>query len=113
MMNEEYKERWLTAFRSGKYKQGRRVLRGSKDHYCCLGVLCDVANPEGWEKDDTNAWCNEGVDYLPSDKVIDMTGFNHSHDFIRYNGEPHEIFVLNDTYKLSFDEIADLIEEQL
>lgn len=41
------KRKWLTALRSGKYKQGEGYLRQKNYHnkieYCCLGVLCDVA----------------------------------------------------------------------
>lgn len=34
------KDRWLTALRSGKYKQGRFSLYNKKDKdFCCLGVL--------------------------------------------------------------------------
>lgn len=37
----ELKAKWLTALRSGKYKQGKQALSlGGK--FCCLGVLKDV-----------------------------------------------------------------------
>lgn len=36
----ENKEKWITALRSGKYKQGRNQLYNpSTDQYYCLGVL--------------------------------------------------------------------------
>lgn len=41
-MNPEIKQKWITALRSGEYKQGKNVLRSNDDCYCCLGVLCDV-----------------------------------------------------------------------
>lgn len=43
--------RWVEALRSGKYKQGRGVLRTSNNSFCCLGVLADVYNPELWSSD--------------------------------------------------------------
>jgi hypothetical protein len=36
------KDRWLKALRSRKYKQGHMVLKSRDNHYCCLGVLCEV-----------------------------------------------------------------------
>jgi hypothetical protein len=47
-MNLEIKQKWLEALRSGKYEQGRRVLRSADDKYCCLGVLCDLIDPNAW-----------------------------------------------------------------
>ena len=39
---------WIKALRSDKYKQGRGLLRDKHDQYCCLGVLCDLIDPEAW-----------------------------------------------------------------
>jgi len=45
-VNKTIKKKWIAALRSGKYLQGRTVLRreslDGKDHFCCLGVLADV-----------------------------------------------------------------------
>lgn len=42
-MNENLKKRWITALRSGKYKQGiGKLYNPEKDTYCCLGVLCNI-----------------------------------------------------------------------
>lgn len=48
-MNPEVKEKWLTALRSGLYRQGHhRLKRGFLNpSHCCLGVLCEVASLEG------------------------------------------------------------------
>ena len=40
-MNNELRNLWVEALRSGKYKQGKGRLRDG-DTYCCLGVLCDL-----------------------------------------------------------------------
>ena len=35
----DIKEKWLTALRSGEYKQGKYYLKNDNNCYCCLGVL--------------------------------------------------------------------------
>ena len=52
------KRKWLAALRSGEYTQGRGFLAratgeeneaGEPLHeFCCLGVLCDIVDPNGW-----------------------------------------------------------------
>ncbi len=55
-MKARLKKDWIAALVSGDYEQGKFALRKtdtcfmdkdgkitSKDRYCCLGVLCDVA----------------------------------------------------------------------
>ena len=55
-MNKELIKKWITALRSGDYKQGKGTLAKIKtnsytgektERYCCLGVLADVAYQEG------------------------------------------------------------------
>ena len=49
-MNPEIKTLWLTALRSGEYKQATGYLKrdtGDGVGYCCLGVLCEVAVSQG------------------------------------------------------------------
>jgi hypothetical protein len=44
-MNKEIAERWCTALRSGKYRQGTGTLRQvtvGQVTFCCLGVLTDL-----------------------------------------------------------------------
>lgn len=48
ILTSELKAKWIAALRSGKYTQTAARLRSPTGH-CCLGVLCDVINPEGWE----------------------------------------------------------------
>lgn len=46
-INKEFKDKWLTALRSGEYEQGREQLYTASDNtYCCLGVACHLINPE-------------------------------------------------------------------
>lgn len=49
-MNEQIKTRWVEALRSKKYKQGTGYLHNrsnEQDYYCCLGVLCELAVADG------------------------------------------------------------------
>lgn len=55
-MNPEIKQLWLEALRSGKYTQGKSLLRPTESTYCCLGVLCQIAEERGICK------------YIPSDE---------------------------------------------
>lgn len=45
-MKSEVKELWVAALESGKYKQGRGVLRDDQQQFCCLGVLADLHRKE-------------------------------------------------------------------
>lgn len=40
-MNTKKLNQWITALRSGEYKQGKGYLKVDNE-YCCLGVYCDV-----------------------------------------------------------------------
>lgn len=121
-MNADVKKRWVEALRSGKYTQGRGSLRSRDDEFCCLGVLCDITEPDGWSKVyDGTHWTKDG---LPHVSVFERVGLP-----VMYSGdETGTVYVkageldrgheytsldrLNDR-GWSFTEIADLIEEQL
>lgn len=49
-MKRAIKQEWLTALRSGQFQQGHTVLHGVNEdgvhEYCCLGVLCSLAERE-------------------------------------------------------------------
>jgi hypothetical protein len=51
-MDNTLKQRWVSALRSGKYEQGRGMLRHKNDNgldcFCCLGVLCDIYDSSRW-----------------------------------------------------------------
>ena len=40
-MNPQIKQKWIEDLLSGKYIQGKKVLRSVDNEYCCLGVLCE------------------------------------------------------------------------
>jgi len=135
-MNKGLVRQWVEALRSGKYKQGRKALRNIDDSYCCLGVLCDISKNTldlTWEHD-SNDVCeseiytmekNGGVlpdsvwEYLGKDvnyKVnISTTNSKIPKSVIDSFIQPLShiyLVTLNDQYQLSFEQIADIIEEE-
>jgi hypothetical protein len=112
----ELKAKWLEALRSGKYQQAKGVLRDRTGAMCCLGVLCDVIRPDGWEVDHEiwrwreDATDNGHVQYLPV-RLRTRFGFNEMRD-----GNSIESVLANRNdgtsgYKRhTFAEIADFIE---
>lgn len=51
-MKAELKQKWVEVLRSGNYKQTNGWLRDDAG-YCCLGVLCDIVDSEGWGEIDS------------------------------------------------------------
>lgn len=115
-MNQEVKEKWVAALRSGEYEQGRGYLNRG-EQFCCLGVLCEVA-------------ITAGVD-LPKARLDNGTtkyGGNHTvlpsavrdwsdlpsllGDMVSISGKLEKLAGHNDDGR-SFVQIADAIETQL
>lgn len=139
-MNPEIKQRWLTALRSGEYKQGfsRLCLKNSdnEDTYCCLGVLCELAVQDGvvskTYKRETSEYEYKGsrpsrtlseLSVLPYEVVewgslpapnpeVSPRSLNLI-DRILANKRVVSLATLNDKTMLNFAQIADVIEEQL
>lgn len=119
-MDPEIKALWLTALRSGEFPQAIGALKNDKGN-CCLGVLCEVAvrNEVIPEVEYSEEWNNfyyvsMAYDCTPPDAVTKWAGlFNNDNPEVIYNGECVTLIDLNDSFKLSFLEIADIIEEQL
>lgn len=102
-MDADLKERWITALTDGTYEQGRGCLR-IRDQFCCLGVLDDVTDPEGWELGVDGVQRHRGsLCYLPFD-VLDDIGLSR---FMMAR-----LAELNDEGK-DFAYIAEVIREEL
>ncbi|MFE7797018.1 hypothetical protein [Nocardia sp. NPDC057440] len=123
-MNPDIKEKWVTALRSGEFKQGRAMLRSKNDQYCCLGVLSELAAKEGvvsraldineyGYRYGSNSWST-----LPS-AVASWAGLPWSDDIGMLPEKAAERYghpclaELNDSGHYSFPVIADVIEEWL
>lgn len=103
-MNAEIKAKWLDALRSGKYKQGTHTLQ-KNNCFCCLGVLCDIVEPEGWDEGVTDGMVlHDGVQDFPTDRFLEKVGL--------FADEAGTLAEMND-HGQSFAEIADYIEANL
>jgi hypothetical protein len=129
-LRPEIKERWLAALRSGEYKQARGRLgqfrkATSETSHCCLGVLCELAvqdrvidrvlisgdiNHDAFMYHATLGdlpW--KVVEWAFSDDPSPTASdprVPFGNGFMRLSG-------LNDMERLSFNQIADIIEENL
>lgn len=126
-MDQKIKQDWIDALRSGKFIQGFDVLNDIRTNtYCCLGVLCELANEAGVVKkdilDDSGAWSfynpldldDSSLAVLP-EAVQRWAGvnFNDVSIGISRKGDKRRATTWNDTKRASFAEIADMIEVSL
>lgn len=138
MMNPEIKERWVRALRSGKFPQGAGMLHrdwskgvggtDDKHHFCCLGVLCEIAVADGevesveiTGRDDfsgvftytttPNDMTSGNYHYLPL-AVREWAGIDDNDPEVTIDGRHARLSTFNDD-NVSFGTIADAIEEQL
>ena len=109
-MNQEAKQKWIEALRSGKYKQGQSCLKNTDNAYCCLGVLVHVFEAyhglkfdqkinDSYNAVEFGSFCSKSV---PPELVIDWLGITPKHQTLLMN--------LNDKHGCSFAGIADLLE---
>ena len=91
---------WTDALRSKNYKQGKSRLRNTNNTFCCLGVLCDLIDSKAWDHADRWNGCLLG---LP--KSIEK-------DLFKILNPDNSVMLMNDDFNLSFDDIADKIEEE-
>jgi hypothetical protein len=117
-MNSDIKQRWVDALRSGTYTQGEGRLR-TPTGYCCLGVLCDLYDPMNW---DGHSYVGE--QYTLPDIVSEWADIMNDPYFVSNNSQeygdavdldnPERVYLgsLNDDAKMSFAEIANVIEKE-
>ena len=124
-MNPEIKAEWVRRLKSGDYKQ---TIEGylkiekvpGQFEYCCLGVLCEIAQDNGilYQKDTPGVAgngiysvfsFNEGVAYLP-EAVRNWAGLHSTEGTYTLKLEHRSLIGDNDG-GTSFTEIADIIEE--
>jgi len=116
-MDSNVKSLWLEALRSGKYEQGVHTLN-SHGKFCCLGVLCEIAIDSGVvDKQETDSYViYDGYAInLPSASVIvwaDLPGKVPDPE-VTVDGNLINLTTINDSGDYNFNQIADIIEEQL
>lgn len=120
-------EAWVEALRSGEYSQTRGVLH-DKDGFCCLGVACDLAGKSGLKLDVISEYDLEENDityeYYSYDgirtvlplRVQEWLGISSDMGSFLLpiparSGEHNcSLTGANDEIKLTFTQIADLVE---
>lgn len=119
-MNIEVKKIWVEALRSGKYKQGRRKLHVvdapcGEHTYCCLGVLCELAEKSGICSMSINegTYGYDGATTLLPNSVMEWAGLNYAGGELNKDGEFTSLVKLNDFKEMDFVSIADIIEKYL
>ena len=114
-MNEEIKAAWVSALRSGEYEQGAGQLRGSDDKFCCLGVLCDLAEKAGivQARPFDNCWDYGGATGYTPAVVKDWAGLPGDGDGDGILEIERTLAEMNDSGNDGFAAIADRIEAEL
>ena len=112
---DAHRHEWLAALRSGKYKQGRMYLRDNNDNYCCLGIACEVAGVES-EIKQVSYDTLQAHFYQSSAMSLDKN-IQRYYGLRSGIGDPVNrnklitLSDLNDLKKLTFSQIADIIED--
>ena len=75
----EFRKRWISALKSGKYQQGRQFLNYN-GKYCCLGVACELLREDGILNSNINlgAVTYNNKKHFPPFEVIDILGIGNS-----------------------------------
>lgn len=114
-MNKQVKQRWIEALRSGEYQQTKSCLHNDQG-FCCLGVLTDLYvkdhSQHSWVLYDDRYKMIDETAILPT-QVREWSGLNGGNPLINdENKQPTSLAELNDR-GYTFEQIAELIEEQL
>ncbi len=128
-IDPEFKAKWTAALRSGEYEQGYGALHTLTNEFCCLGVVCDLLElpKEVVTRDSKEVYqyaVNEtstlghrkSIWFIPGDAFPDYSGFTGQEvlftcqqplDHSQVDWSPT---ILNDVAKLTFSQIADIID---
>lgn len=101
-------DKWIEALESGRYQQGKfHLKRPNENSYCCMGVYCDV-HP------DIEIQFDKAI-HLVTQLVWPST--QNESALARHIGFTNELArdlsQMNDTFNLSFEEIADVLKSCL
>ncbi len=117
---------WLRELRSGDYQQTTgRLVTG--DTFCCLGVLCNIT--AGYVRRENGfAWGGAFHETNPEHQTFKDLGFTEYVDVMLLKGKHaaglqkminsscnvgNVFTVLNDSLRITFNEVADFVEENL
>lgn len=82
-IDTDLRDRWIAALESGEYQQAdgrlrRASLHGDGDAYCCLGVLCNLLDPNAWDatEDGFQVWGDEKSIFIPPVEALARVGLD-------------------------------------
>jgi hypothetical protein len=105
-INPEYKTKWITALRSGRYAKCKKVLSfvsiNTTRSYSALGVLCDIVIQNNPELLDKIIWSSSNI----PDEVAKKVWLLKKDIQILLN-------VLNDEANMSFEDFSTFIEKNM
>lgn len=106
---QEVKDKWIEALQSGKYAQGTGALRSEDgEKFCCLGVLCDILDPGGWDSENDFSHSLQNLIYAESTHPEGFLPIDPERLYRRNAGGGD--FIDN---AQSFDQIANYIKEHV
>jgi len=121
--NKENIQKWVSALRSGKYKQGKNFLKSGETGnltYCCMGAACEVAKEnnvavkENQDKQHMGYYQFDGEDgYLPLSQWLGLDSSNPAIENPSLDKDEKYVSCsrANDILQMTFEEIADAIEK--
>lgn len=106
--------KWVEALRSGEYQQGKGNLRKG-ERFCCLGVACDVFKAQigvDWSNDQCGVFTFLGERNVLPSAVQDCLALTAGGSLDKRVERRAVLWSLNDSLDYSFDQIAQVIEDQ-
>lgn len=114
-MKREPKRQFVENLRSGKYTQVtgnlRKFLPSINDYgFCSLGVFCDTINPKIWQNGYRHGECSDYViRYINNIQCSNPRALHENFT----QEQMQQMVVLNDVDRLSLNQIADWVEENI
>ena len=105
-MDQQIKEKWVKALRSGEYKKGLGQLKNNQDiTYCCIGVLGVCNNLQLYNENDSKSVAIQPNSFKYNYGISELLGLT--------SDEERFLIKLNDNPYSTFEEIANHIENNL
>lgn len=111
-MNADVKREWVTALRSGEYKQAREQLCLPDGAMCCLGVLIDACIDGEWDAIEKREWQTEPIGWQFDGSSTGLSVMIRERVGMTYD-ETESLVELNDKRGWKFPAIAKWIEANL
>ena len=112
-INIEAFKKLVAMLRSGEYRQIYEQL-ANEDGFCVKGLMCEAYRLEfpqdlEWDKSNSRRYKFDGLSVTAPRKVAKYFGLI----MVKYDGGRYSLINLNDAFKLTFYEVANIIENEL